>query len=447
MSKSNDKLIWRDEICHADCLKLLQRSEFPIVDLVHTSPPYNIAKPYQDYTDDLHLHEYLDFVSQVAGLLFQKIKVGGSLFWQTGYTQASGKTDEIHPIDVLTYPIFKRHGFYLKDRIIWRYFGGMSFKAKFKNQHETIFWYVKGDPENSAEAPFFNVDEIREKSREHDPRNNLLGRNPGNVWEVDRVAFGSTEQTSHIAVFPEEVTERIVRACSKPNDLILDPFLGSGTVAKVAKSIGRHYLGIEISETYHRESVRRLGFQQFGEIDTILSEFLKSFLIERGGRASKADCVFFFERILGAKYSDQELHMLEWIKDFDIDKEFSKKEKPKLWTFAEDFLESLPMTVSGGVGLLKNTMAAYLKCYKLAKWFNGLHLALIAAKVNQKIRVKMKNSIALEVLNHLTEAEPSSYTTAQYGKQLILKKTERRIKPLSTKIKKAEQSNKELALW
>ena len=77
------------------------------------------------------------------------------------------------------------------------------------------------------------------------------------MWEVDRVAFGATEQTSHIAVFPEEVTERIVRACSEQGDLVLDPFAGSGTVPKVAHGLGRRWLGVEIFARLRRGSRRQ----------------------------------------------------------------------------------------------------------------------------------------------------------------------------------------------
>src|SRR5215471_13003796 len=172
------------QVIHGDCVDTLASQPFPAVDLVHTSPPYNIDKRYQDFTDKLHLDQYLQFISGVAALLCKRMRLGASLFWQTGYTQAAADSDDINPIDMLTFPLFKAHGFYLKDRIIWRYYGGMSFKSKFKNQHETILWFVRGEPDDPRNLPYFDVDSVREKSREHDSRNNLLGRNPGNVWEV-----------------------------------------------------------------------------------------------------------------------------------------------------------------------------------------------------------------------------------------------------------------------
>jgi len=130
-------------------------------------------------------------------------------------------------LDHLTFDLFQKLGFRLKDRIIWRYWGGMAFKSKFTNKHKTILWWTK--PGHGTNKAKFDVFPVREATKFHDSRNNLFGRNPGNVWEVDRVAFGSNDQTSHIAVFPEEISDRIILATTNEDDLVFDPFSGSGT--------------------------------------------------------------------------------------------------------------------------------------------------------------------------------------------------------------------------
>jgi adenine-specific DNA-methyltransferase len=174
-------------------------------------------------------------LGEVIGHLGRVMQDGASVFWQTGYTQTEGG---IQPIDMHTHALFQEAGFTLWDRIIWHYLGGKAFRDKFTNRHETIMWYWKP----GGGRPAFTVDPIRVALAEHDARNNFWGRNPSNVWTVDRVAFGSKTQTEHIAVFPEAVSERILRACTRPGDLVLDPFSGSGTVAKVAHSLGRDWL-------------------------------------------------------------------------------------------------------------------------------------------------------------------------------------------------------------
>lgn len=266
-----------NHIVVADCLTALRYMPECSVDVVHTSPPYNIDKAYKgNHGDRKALDTYLAFLRAVIVELKRVLKPHGSLFWQTGYTQLeNGLPGDILPIDIVTYQFFREepNALVLWDRIIWRYFGGLAFKKKFTNRHETILWYVK--PLAGVANPHFDVDVIRERSRELDKRNNLWGRNPGNVWEVDRVAYGSTEQSSHIAVYPEEIAEKIIRACSRPGELVLDPFSGSGTTPKVARSLGRRWIGIEISPDYARESVKRLGFQQPSEAASLASALTK----------------------------------------------------------------------------------------------------------------------------------------------------------------------------
>lgn len=270
-----------------DSLDLLKYLPEGCVDLVHTSPPYNIDKQYQSGRPDLSSQEtYREFLERAIGEIKRTLRSNGSAFWQTGYTQTQdGIPGDLLPIDMLTHQYFKGSPYptVLWDRIIWRYFGGMAFKKKLTNKHETILWYVK--PDGRAAEPCFDVGQIREKSKELDKRNNFWGRNPGNVWEVDRVAFGAIEQSSHIAVFPEEISEKLVRACSQPGNLLLDPFSGSGTLSKVARSLGRRWLAMEISEAYALESARRLGYQQPSEASSLVSSIIKFEVFGAGKRA------------------------------------------------------------------------------------------------------------------------------------------------------------------
>lgn len=274
-----------DKIYLGDCKELLDNISNDSIRLIHTSPPYNINRKYNSYFDSKNINEYINFIRVIMEKCYLKLIKGGVLFWQTGYTRYH-KDKKMYPIDYITYDIFNDIGFELRDRIIWRYYGGMAFKNKFSNKHETILWWVK-----PGEKTYFEVFPVREDFRVIDSRNNLFGKNPGNVWEVDRVAYGANYQTSHIAVFPEEISDRIVLSCSRPGDICLDPFSGSGTLPFIAKLRGRRFIGIEISEEYFRESNLRLNSCQFGEFKNVLSEII---LLITGYE----DCNYYIEDII-----------------------------------------------------------------------------------------------------------------------------------------------------
>ncbi len=252
----------------ADCREVLRMCPADWAALVHTSPPYNIRRPYNGFMDIREIDEYQSFLGEVISDLSRIVKPGGSVFWQSGYTGTHARrlgraNGGIVLLDSLSLPVFVERGFVLWDRIVWNYFGSMAFKSKFTNRHETILWLVK--PGRNGMAPAFNLDEVRERAVSYDARNHILGRNPGNVWQADRVAYGSTGQTSHPAVFPEEISERIVRCCSQPGDVVIDPFAGSGTACKVSLTLDRQFLGCDISRAYVQEADERLGLWTGGE--------------------------------------------------------------------------------------------------------------------------------------------------------------------------------------
>lgn len=403
-----------DQIVLGDCLDLFPSVPDNSVQTIHTSPPYNIARNYNGYNDKLSRQDYLDFTERVLRECKRTLVPGGALFWQTGYTAERG--EYITPLDHLTFHLFQKLGLRLKDRIIWRYWGGMAFKSKFTNKHETILWWVK--PGHGANKPKFNVFPVREATKFHDSRNNLFGRNPGNVWEVDRVAFGSNDQTSHIAVFPEEISDRIVLATTDENDLVLDPFSGSGTVCKVAKSRNRHFLGFEISPHYHAESVRRVSSQATGELLSVLSEIIKEQVCRVGETkkqsaiVEKLTAVLFplslkpYESLITSTYLDALCKGQE-----DVVK---KSDKIPLWKILEALLP--PEDSSGPskdpTGLMSLIDRAYARSYKLhkvyssamrfhyvARWINGLRSAL----------GQDKNNGWKQILESLVNSEPGTY--------------------------------------
>lgn len=134
----------------------------------------------------------------------------------------------------------------------------------FSPRNEKFLWYVK-DPNNYI----FNLDDIRDPNVKYPNQKkngkikvNPLGKNPTDVWSFPKVTSGknraSKERTSHPAQFPITVIDRIIKASSYEGDLIIDPFLGSGTTAIAALSLNRQVIGFEIKPEYCEIATQRI---------------------------------------------------------------------------------------------------------------------------------------------------------------------------------------------
>ena len=415
-------------ILQGDALDVLTSFPDNSVHLIHTSPPYNIDRPYQSDTPDRgSTDHYHAFLTRAITEMKRILRPGGSIFWQTGYTQDEDTPLGIIPIDYLSYDIFCSgvEPLVLWDRIIWRYWGGHAFTKKFTNKHETILWFVKPGSE-----PNFCVDAVRERPKEYDKRNNFWGRNPGNVWEVDRVAFGTTEQTSHIAVFPEEITERIVRACSQPDDLVLDPFSGSGTVAKVARGLRRQWVGVEISPVYAAESAVRVGFQQPCERDALASELLKHVVFDRDpGRQTLDEA----GRRLRAWLAGADLERRRADFEADIAAVFHdgngrNSRKRAMWEKYDHLLD-------GGTNSARDLVAVadslLLPCYKLRHRLSGVSRYKAALDALEGVASRVTSPWVEGYVRDVANQEPSSYVAGEATVELLT--PDRRILPAEDK--------------
>jgi adenine-specific DNA-methyltransferase len=177
-----------------------------------------------------------------------------------GYVPVEGRARAIP----LPYLLWDRIPFYLIQEIVWHYGAGVAARQAFSPRNEKFLWYVK-----SSDSYTFNLDEIRDPDVKYPNQKkngklkcNPLGKNPSDVWILPKVTSGanrsSKERTEHPAQFPVAVVERIIQASSRPGDLILDPFMGSGTTALVASKLGRKVIGFELSSRYLDLIVRRL---------------------------------------------------------------------------------------------------------------------------------------------------------------------------------------------
>jgi adenine-specific DNA-methyltransferase len=232
-----------------DNLTFLARLPTASVQLVVTSPPYNIGKAYERRTP---LDRYLEQQAAVIAECVRVLRPSGSLCWQVGNHVGDG---EIVPLDVVLYPVFKGLGLRLRNRIVWHFEHGLHCSKRLSGRYETINWFTRG------EDATFHLDAIRVPQKypgkKHFKGPNVgslsghpLGKNPGDVWIFPNVKNNHVEKTCHPCQFPVELVERLVLALTDPGDIVLDPYLGVGTTAVAAARHGRVGYGCDIVADY-----------------------------------------------------------------------------------------------------------------------------------------------------------------------------------------------------
>ena len=232
------------------------------IDLIVTSPPYNIKINYGNkwnkrkivssksikYEDNLNEENYLKMIKKVSLECKRVLKKNGTVFFNLKNRLID---DEIRP-PFWIIEFFK--GLYLKNIIIWNFDWGGSTSKRFSSRYEYIFFFSKDKKKWT-----FNLDDIAIPSVNYRPdRYKTQFKNPSDVWKIPLVSGNSIERTGHPAQYPEKLIERIILAATNKKDLVLDPFMGSGTTANVAKKLGRNYVGYETNKEYIDIANKRL---------------------------------------------------------------------------------------------------------------------------------------------------------------------------------------------
>ena len=232
-----------------DCLDLLKSIPDESLQLVVTSPPYNIGKEYEK---KLHLDVYLQQQAQVITECVRALSPKGSICWQVGNYVDKGA---IIPLDTALFPIFSGLGLRMRNRIIWHFEHGLHCSRRFSGRYETVIWFTKSNDY------IFNLDPVRipqkypGKKYFKGPKAgqyscNPLGKNPGDLWVIPNVKSNHVEKTEHPCQFPVELIERLVLSLANEGDWVLDPFLGTGTSIIAAVRHGRRGVGAEIVRKY-----------------------------------------------------------------------------------------------------------------------------------------------------------------------------------------------------
>jgi len=248
-----------NKVYRKDCIKGLAELNAGSVDLAFADPPFNIGYQYDVYDDNQASREYLDWSRQWMAGVYRALKPSGTFWLAIGDEYAA-------ELKVAAQDI----GFSCRSWVIWYYTFGVNCVRAFSRSHTHLLYFVK-DPFDftfNADNPAVRVKSARELVY-GDRRANPRGRLPDNTWILRPQdvpdSFRSHEDTWYFArvagtfkeregfhgcQMPEQLLGRIIRCCSNPLDLVLDPFAGSGTTLAVAKKLGRRWLGFELSRDY-----------------------------------------------------------------------------------------------------------------------------------------------------------------------------------------------------
>lgn len=222
------------------------------VDLVIADPPYNIGKDYGNNHDVRGFDEYLEFSRLWLREAHRVLRPQGTMYVFMGFRFISS-----------LYDILDRElGMFFNSWIVWHYTQGMGKRKGFSPRHDDILMFTK------SEEFTFNLDAVRVPQKFYRERNNMRGANPGDVWEFSHVHYSHPNRQSHPTQKPEGLIERMVLASTDVGQTVLDPFLGSGTTARVCQQLARCSIGIELNPEYVEISRCRLE-QEFRGFDSV----------------------------------------------------------------------------------------------------------------------------------------------------------------------------------
>lgn len=222
-----------------------------------TSPPYNLGKMYGSAAGDSLRHIYwMGWLMQIVSEASRVLKEGGVLALQVGATR--DWANQIVPIDMLIHDAIMKTGLTFQNRITWVIPHGLTPKRRLAGRSETVLIYSKGEPAH------FNADSARTPQKQPGKRafkgpnrgkisSHPLGAWPSDVWQIPNIAANNGEKTGHPCQMPEELARRVIQLYTMPEDLVVDPFSGSGTTHAVCIETGRRFTGCDLMYADLRE--------------------------------------------------------------------------------------------------------------------------------------------------------------------------------------------------
>ena len=249
-------------IYNEDCLETMAKMPDNFIDLTVTSPPYDNLRDYKGYT--------FDFES-IAKELFRVTKQGGVVVWVVGDATIDGSETGTSFKQAL---YFKEIGFNLHDTMIWSRKTMPQSGNRYEPSFEYMFVLSKKPPKtfNPLRIKKLYIDNRKFKNGQRNKDGSFTVaevnhgelKNAHNIWDIPTGGGITTKDSyahEHPAIFPEKLVQDHIKSWSNEGDLVYDPFMGSGTTAKMAKLLNRNYIGSEISSEYCEIIRKRLSQQ------------------------------------------------------------------------------------------------------------------------------------------------------------------------------------------
>ena len=256
-----------NKIHNENCLDTMARMKDNFVDLTVTSPPYDNLRKYNGYS--------FDFES-IAKELYRTTKEGGVVVWVVGDKVIKGSESGTSFKQAL---FFKECGFNLHDTMIYNRNTTPLTHKRYEQEFEYMFVFSKGKPKtfNPIKIDYSENTKKRRKTKyinyKHRDGNEKGmpsklgglkkdGRIKGNVWNYKVGNYQSTKDKiafKHPAIFPEQLANDHIISWSNENDIVYDPFMGSGTTAKMTILSNRNYIGSEMSDEYCEITEQRIN--------------------------------------------------------------------------------------------------------------------------------------------------------------------------------------------
>jgi DNA modification methylase len=252
-----------NRIYNEDCIETLKRMDDSVLDMTITSPPYDNLRAYNDFSFDLE---------SIITELYRTTKEGGVVVWVVGDATLKGSETGTSFKQAL---LFMEKGFRLHDTMIYQKTGTpFPSKVRYNQCFEYMFIFSRGKPKtfNPIMKSNKTAGAVRHTRKYRNKQGELVAGFNGkpikemgienNVWVIKNGMYKSTHDKiafEHPAIFPEELCEKHIKSWSNEGDIIYDPFMGSGTTAKMAMLNNRNYVGSELSKEYCDVAHQRLS--------------------------------------------------------------------------------------------------------------------------------------------------------------------------------------------